>query len=107
MFNTFVATFRKKLLMLLDDVEQFFIRVVAAILDGRRICFDWLNLVWENKHEWPNVSKEFRIIQHLILDVQQNIADQVIVDLSLSISILFKCGPQAPTLLLGSCAVEA
>ena len=39
-FNTFVDTFRKKLLMLLDDVEQFFLWVVAAMLDGRRIGFD-------------------------------------------------------------------
>ena len=38
--NTFVDTFRKKLLMLLDDVKQFFMWVVAAILDGRRIGFD-------------------------------------------------------------------
>ena len=60
MFNTFVDTFRKKLLMLLDDVEQFFLWVVAAMLDGRRIGFDWLNPVWENKHEWPNVTKQFR-----------------------------------------------
>ena len=43
--------------MLLDDVEQFFLWGVVAMLDGRRIGFDWLNLVWENKHEWPNVTK--------------------------------------------------
>ena len=40
MFNTFVDTFRKKLLMLLDDVEQFFLKVMVAMLDGRRIGFD-------------------------------------------------------------------
>ena len=40
MYNTFVDTFRGKLLMLLDDVEQFFLWVVAAMLDGRRIGFD-------------------------------------------------------------------
>ena len=40
MFNTFVDTFRKKLLMLLDNVEQFFLWVAAAMLDGRRIVFD-------------------------------------------------------------------
>ena len=107
MFNIFVDTFRKKLLMLLDDVEQFFLWVVAAMLDGRRISFDWLNLVWENKREWPNVTKEYKTIHHLMSEVQQNIADQVRVDLSLSMSIPFKCGPQAPTLLLGSRAVEA
>ena len=57
MYNTFVDTFRRKLLMLLDDVEQFFMWVVAAMLDERRIGFDWFNLVWDNKHEWPNVTK--------------------------------------------------
>ena len=50
-FNTFVDTFRKKLLMLLDDVEQFFLSVLAATLDGRRISFDWLNPMWENKRQ--------------------------------------------------------
>ena len=50
-FNTFVDTFRKKLLMLLDDVEQFLMWVVASMLDGRRIGFDWLNPVWDNKRE--------------------------------------------------------
>ena len=33
MYNTLVDTFREKLLMLLDDVEQFFLWVVAAMLD--------------------------------------------------------------------------
>ena len=36
MFNTFVNTFRRKLLTLLDDVEQFFLWVVVAALDGRK-----------------------------------------------------------------------
>ena len=57
MYNTFVDTFRKKLLMLSDDVEQFFMWVVAAMLDGRRIGFDWLNPMWDNKREWPNVTQ--------------------------------------------------
>ena len=50
-YNTFMATFGKKLLMLLDDVEQFFMWVVAAMLDGRRIGFDWLNPVWDNNRD--------------------------------------------------------
>ena len=40
MFNTFVDMFRQNLLLLLDDVEQFFLGVVVAMLDGRRISFD-------------------------------------------------------------------
>ena len=31
MYNTFMDMFRKKLLMLLDDVDQFFMWVVAAM----------------------------------------------------------------------------
>ena len=50
-FNTLVDTFRKKLLKLLDDVEQFSLCVVAAMLNGRRTNFDWLSPVWDNKHE--------------------------------------------------------
>ena len=88
-------------------MEQFFLWVVAAMLDGRRIGFDWLNPVWENKLEWPKVTKQFRSIHHLMSEVQQNIANQVRVDLLLSMSIPFKCGPQTPTLLLGSRAFEA
>ena len=107
MFNTFMDTFRKKLLMLLDDVEQFFLWVVVAMLDGRRISFDWLNPVWENKCEWPNVTK--LVQKHTPFDVRggTNIADQVRVDLWLSMSIPLKCGAQAPTLLLGSHAIGA
>ena len=44
-FNTFVDMFRRKLLKLLDDVEQFFLWVVVATLDGRKTNFDWLALV--------------------------------------------------------------
>ena len=44
-FNTFVDAFGKELLMLLDDVEQFFMWVMAAMLDGR-INFDCLNPMW-------------------------------------------------------------
>ena len=50
-YNTFVDTFREMLLMLLDDVEQFFLWVVAAMLAGRRISFDWLKPMWDNNHE--------------------------------------------------------
>ena len=75
MFKTSMDTFRKKLLMLLDDVEHFFLWVVAAMLDGRRIGFDWLNSMWEKKREWLNVNKQFRSIHHLMSEVEQDIAD--------------------------------
>ena len=106
MFNTFVDTFIHKLLILLDDVEKFFLWVVAVILNGRRIGFEWLNLVWENKHEWRNVTYEYKIVHYLKSEVRQNIANQVRVDLLLCMSIPFKCRPQAPTLLLGWRVVE-
>ena len=40
MFNTFLDVLRRKHLKLLDDVEQFFLWVVAATLDGRKTNFD-------------------------------------------------------------------
>ena len=39
-FNTFMNVFRRKLLKLLDNVEQFFLWVVVAALDGRKTNFD-------------------------------------------------------------------
>ena len=63
--------------------------------------------MFENKLEWPNVTKQFRSTHHLMLEVEQKIADQVRVDLSLSMSIPLKCGPQAPTLLLGPHVVRS
>ena len=43
--NTFIDVFGSRLLMLLDDIGQFFLWVVAAALDRRKIGFDWLGLV--------------------------------------------------------------
>ena len=106
MYNTFVDTFRKKLLMLLDDVEQFLMWVVASMLDGRRIGFDWLNPMWDNKREWPNVTKEFRSVHHLMLEVEHNIVDQVRVDSSLSMSIPLKCAPKPQLCFWGPVQLE-
>ena len=41
-FNTFMDVFRQKLLKLFDDVEKFFLWVVAAALDGSKTNFDLL-----------------------------------------------------------------
>ena len=60
MFNSLVDMFRKKLLKLLDNLEQFFLWVVAAMLDGRRTGFDWLSWMWDNKHEWWKVTDEHK-----------------------------------------------
>ena len=64
-FNTFVDVFRRKLLKLLDAVEQFFLWFVAAALDGRKTNFDWLAPVWDHGDEWPNVTKEHRNVYQL------------------------------------------
>lgn len=48
-FNAFDDAFQRKLLMLLADVEQFFLW--AAAVDGRKIDFDCLKPVWENHIE--------------------------------------------------------
>ena len=74
MFNTFVNTFGRKLLTLLDDVEQVFLWVVAAMLDGRKTNFDWLALVWDHIDEWPNVTDKYRNVCQLQFEVEQNLA---------------------------------
>ena len=42
--------------MLLDDVEQFSLWVVAAALNGRKTNLEWLAPVWGQRDEWPNVT---------------------------------------------------
>ena len=32
---------------------------VVAVLDGRKIGFDWLKPMWEHGDEWPNVTKTY------------------------------------------------
>ena len=64
-FNEFVYSFQSNLLTLLDDVEQFFLWEVAAILDGRKIGFDWLKPVWGHDDEWPNVTETYPALSKL------------------------------------------
>ena len=75
MFNTFVNTFRRKLLTLLDDVEQFFLWVVAATLDGRKTNLEWLALVWDHRGEWPKVTNKYRNVCQLQLEVERNLVE--------------------------------
>ena len=74
-FNTFMNTFRRKLLMLLDDVEQFFLWVVAATLDGRKTNLDWLAPVWDHRDEWLNVIDKYRNVFQLQLEVERNLVE--------------------------------
>ena len=64
-FNTFVNTFRRKLLTLLDDVEQFLLRVVADALDGRKTNLDWLAPVWDHRDEWLKVTNRYKNVSQL------------------------------------------
>ena len=100
-FNTFVNTFRRKLLMLLDDMEQFFLWVVAAVLDGRKTNLDWLAPVWDHRDEWLNVTNKYKNVCQLQLEVERNLVDQVRHDLLLCISVPLECGPQATTVACG------
>ena len=72
-FNTFVNTFRWKLLTLLNNVEQFFLWVVAAALDGRKTNLEWLAPIWDHKDEWPNVTKKYRNVCQLQLEVERTL----------------------------------
>ena len=98
-FNTFVNTFRQKLLTLLDDVEQFFVWVVAAMLDGRKTNLDWLAPGGDHRDEWPNVTNKYRNVCQFQFEVERNLVDQVRHDLLLSFSVPLECGSQAATVV--------
>ena len=93
MFNTFVNTFRRKLLTLLDNVEQFFLWVVAAVLDGRKTNFNWLAPIWDHRDEWPNITNKYRNVCQLLFEVEQNLVEQVRHNLLLCFSVPLECGP--------------
>ena len=96
-FNTFVNTFRRKLLRLLDDVEQFFLWVVVVALDDRKTNLDWLALVWDHRDEWPNVTDKYKNVCQLQFEVERNLAKQVRHNLLLCFSVPLECSPQAAT----------
>ena len=100
-FNTFVNTFRWRLLMLLDAVEQFFLWVVMAVLDGRKTNLDWLAPIWDNRDEWPNITNKYKSVCQLQLEVERNLVDQVRHDLLLCISVPLECGPEVATVAFG------
>ena len=85
-FNEFIDNFQSKLLTLLDDMEQFFLWAVVVVLDERKIGFDWLKPVWEHNDEWPSVTERYPCLSKLKAELQQNIAEQVIFNLTLCIS---------------------
>ena len=70
LFNTFVDEFRRKFLMLVDDVEQFFLWDVATALDRGKLGFDWLRSMWDNKADWPNVATRFNTLNKFVAEVE-------------------------------------
>ena len=96
-----VNTFRQKLLTLLDDVEQFFLWVVAAALDGRKTNLDWLAPIWDHRDEWPNVTDKYRNVCQLQFEVERNLGEQVRHDLLLCFSVPLECSPQVATVASG------
>ena len=56
--------------MLLDGLEQFFLWVVAATIDGREIDFDWLKLVWDHNGEWSNVTYKYPTLSKLKAELE-------------------------------------
>ena len=54
-------------------------------MDGRKIDFNWLKLVWQNQCEWPNVTKGFPILSKLEADVGHKISEQAKLHLALCI----------------------
>ena len=62
--------------MLLDDVGAILpVGFGGNVGWERGIAFDWLNLVWQNKREWLNVTREYKNMLHLKSEVRQNIVD--------------------------------
>ena len=100
-FNTFMNTFRRKLLTLLANVEQFFLWVVAVALDGKKTNLNWLALVWDHRGEWLNVTDKYRNVCQLQLEVERNLVEQVRYDLLLCISVPLESGPQVATVAFG------
>ena len=62
---------------------------------------EWLAPIWDHKDEWPNVTKKYRNVCQLQLEVERNLVDQVRHNLLLCISVPLECGPQAATVACG------
>ena len=86
MFNELGDNFQTKLLMLLDDVQQFFLWALEIALDGRKIDFDWLKPGWDNDYEWPNVTYNQPTLSSFEAEIEQNIAEVAIFNLALCMS---------------------
>ena len=49
--------------------------MVAAVLNGRKIGFNWLKPMWEHNDEWPNMTKRYPSLSKLKVELQQNITE--------------------------------
>ena len=73
----FLREFRKKLLTLLDDVNQVFTWCMAAFVDGRRSQCLPAKMIFENPDEWPNCYKYWKNFKGLKEELSTSLKDQL------------------------------
>ena len=81
----FVEKFKEKLLTFLDDENQFYSWSLCSLLDGRRSHLEWLDPVWQNKKDWPNVTGKYTTRHGWRNVLMEEVADMV----SLQFCMLF------------------
>ena len=64
-FQMFVTSFKKKLLHLVDDVNQFYSWAMCAFLDGRHKDLNWLQPIFDHWEDWPKVTQEYVALRDL------------------------------------------
>ena len=74
---------------------------MAPALDGRKTNLEWLDHVWDHRDEWPNVTKKYKNVCQLQLEVERNLVDQLRHDLLFCISVPLECSPQGATVAFG------
>ena len=74
----FAGTMKRKLISFLDNKNQFYNWVLASSLDGRFTSPKWLkDTMWSNMSEWPNVVHAWPTLDHLIHEVDDEIANML------------------------------
>lgn len=75
--NAFVRRFKRKLLSLVDDVNQFYSWAMCAFLDGRRSHLEWLQPVWSNSRDWTNVARRWTTLAALKRELMAEVGNMV------------------------------
>ena len=73
-FQMFVKSFKRKLLDLVDDVNQFYSWAMCAFLDGRHKELTWLDPVFQNANDWPKVTSAYPSLR----DLRRNLRAEVV-----------------------------